>query len=83
MLYDNEPNTYVEHLRAEHRRVHAMLRHVRNVFLQSGGPDRDATPSDTVRFLHQVRSELAHHFADEEAGGCLEEAASLSRGCSL
>jgi hypothetical protein len=76
MLYDDEPNPFVEHLRAEHHRLHAMLRQTRSVFLQSGGPDRDATTADIVRVLRQVRSELAHHFEDEEAGGCLEEAAS-------
>jgi hypothetical protein len=76
MLYDHEPNPYVEHLRAEHRRLHAMLRQTRSIFLQSSSPDCDATTDDVVRVLLQVRSEMTHHFDDEEAGGCLEEAVS-------
>jgi hemerythrin len=76
MLYYEEQNPYVEHLLAEHRRLHTMLRLARSAILQCGGPDRDATTADIVRVLQQVRSEMAHHFADEEAGGCLEEAVS-------
>ena len=69
-------NSYVDHLLAEHHRLHALLRHARAAILQSGGPDRDATAADIVRVLKQVRQELAHHFMEEEAGGCLEEAVS-------
>jgi len=47
----------------------------------SGGPDGDTTCADIVRVLRQVREELAHHFAEEEAGGCLDEA--VSRCSSL
>ena len=67
---------YVEHLLAEHRRLHNMLRLARAALRHSAGPDRDATTADIVRILRQVREEIAHHFADEEAGGCIEEAVS-------
>lgn len=76
MLYYDEPNPYVEHLLAEHRRLHTMLRLARSAILQCGGPDRDATTEDIVRVLKQIRNEMAQHFKEEEAGGCLEEAVS-------
>lgn len=53
-----------------------MLRLARTAIVGSGGPDRDATCADVVRVFRQVREELEHHFAQEEAGGCLEEAVS-------
>ena len=76
MYAHNGSNIYVDHLLAEHHRLHALLRHARAAILQAGGPDRDATAADIVRLLKQVRQELTHHFAEEEAGGCLEEAVS-------
>lgn len=76
MLYHDEPNPYVEHLLSEHRRLHTMLRLAHSAIVQCGGPDHDATTADILRVLKQVRSEIAHHFADEDAGGCLEEAVS-------
>jgi hemerythrin len=71
-----ECRPYVEHLLAEHRRLHGLLRKSRAAIVQSGGPDRDATPEDIVRTLRFVRQELTEHFAQEEAGGCLDEAVS-------
>lgn len=65
---------YVNHLVAEHRRMHGMLHQARTSILQSGGPDRDASVDDIVSALRHIRSELAHHFGEEEAGGCLDEA---------
>ena len=71
-----ECRPYVDHLLAEHRRLHAMLRKARSAIVHSGGPDGDVTPADIVRTLRFIREELAEHFAQEEAGGCLEEAVS-------
>jgi len=76
MLPYDECEPYVQHLLTEHRRLHTMLRLARAAIRHSAGPDRDATTSDIVRILRQVREEIAHHFADEEAGGCIEEAVS-------
>jgi hemerythrin len=69
------PKTHqsVEHLLAEHRRLHVMLRLARSAILHSGGPDRNGTPADVVRVLRQVRDAFAQHFADEETSNCLEE----------
>ena len=69
-----ECQPYVNHLVAEHRRLHAMLHQARASIMQSGGPDRDASVNDILHALRNIRSELAHHFAEEEAGGCLDEA---------
>jgi hemerythrin len=73
--YD-ECRCYVEHLIAEHRRVHRMLRLTRSAIVSAHGPDRDATADDIVAVLRRVRDELEHHFAQEEGGGCLDEAVS-------
>jgi hypothetical protein len=75
MRSSDECCCYVEHLIAEHRRLHRNLRLARAAIVASGGPDRDATGADIVRVLRQVRDELEHHFAQEE-GGCLDEAVS-------
>jgi hypothetical protein len=74
--YD-ECRCYVEHFIAEHRRLHRMLCLARSAIVASGGPDRDSTAADIVRVIRQVRDELEHHFAQEEGGGCLDEAVSL------
>jgi hypothetical protein len=71
-----ECRPYVDHLLAEHRRLHAMLHQARASIVQSGSPDRDASAEDIVRILRHIRGELEHHFAEEEAGGCLDEAVS-------
>lgn len=71
-----ECRCYVEHLIAEHRRLHRMLRLAQHAIVAAHGPDRDADKADVARILSQVRGELAHHFAEEEEGGCLDEAVS-------
>jgi hemerythrin len=73
--YD-EFSSRVQHLLADHRRLHVMLQITRAALLHGGGPRHDATFSDVVRVLQQIRDELAHHFAEEETSGCLEEARS-------
>jgi hypothetical protein len=68
--------TYIDHLQAEHRRVRQMLRQAHAAIVWSGGPDRDVSPDDVVKALRRVRDDLEHHFAQEEAGGCMDEAVS-------
>jgi hypothetical protein len=69
-----ECQPYVNHLIVEHRRLHGMLHSARTSIMQSRGPDRDASVDDIVHALRRIRSELAQHFAEEDAGGCLDEA---------
>jgi len=76
MCDQTECRTYVNHVLAEHRRLHGILQKARSAILQTSGPDRDVTLAHVAQILKQVRGELGHHFAEEEAGGCMEEAVS-------
>ena len=76
MLPYDDCEPYVQHLLTELRRLHTMLRLARAAIRHSAGPDGHNTTPETVRILRQVREELAHHFAEEEGGGCMEEAVS-------
>jgi hypothetical protein len=71
-----ECRCYVDHLIAEHRRLHRMLRVARNAIMPLGATTGNVPGADMVKLLGGVREELEHHFAQEEGGGCLEEAVS-------
>jgi len=62
---------FLEHLRSEHRELHKQVDGVRQI-LKRGPNDLPLL----VQSLVNLRSRLAAHFAEEEAGGCLEEAVS-------
>src|SRR5262245_21976382 len=74
---------YVQHLIAEHRRLHALLREARTRLANAGGPDGDVTFHDVTATLQRLRRELTFHFAEEEDGGCLEEAVSCCPSLSV
>lgn len=76
MRSDDQCLSYVNHIVAQHRRLHAMLRLMRNAIGQSVQPDELPSFAEIVRILARLREELEHHFAEEEAGGCLDEAVS-------
>ena len=76
MREHDECRSHVEHLIAEHRRIHRMLRLAHHTIIGAQGSEQDAAPAVVVRVLQQVREELEHHFAQEEGGGCLHEAVS-------
>jgi hypothetical protein len=63
---------YVRHLRVQHRRLNEALQRIGETFLEK---DIEA-PARLVNGLAELRQDLAHHFAEEEEGGCLEEAVS-------
>jgi hypothetical protein len=65
----------VEHLVAEHRRLHVVIRLAGSAIFHCGGAARNRNPADILQVLQNVREELAHHFAEEEAGNCFEEIA--------
>lgn len=71
-----EGRCYVEHLLAEHRRLHRLIQQARTSIVLSGGPDGDSSFADVAQILRGLRKELEHHFAEEEGGGCLDEAVS-------
>lgn len=77
MTDDRENRCYVDHLIAEHRRLHSLLREMRAAIAQSIIPDQDPSFAELVQIFARLRDELGHHFAQEEGGGCLDEAVSL------
>jgi hypothetical protein len=67
-------DSYTRHMCVEHQRLNRLLleaRHRIDAWRASG--DR-RTPADVFAELQTIRGELEHHFAEEEAEGCLEEA---------
>jgi hemerythrin HHE cation binding domain-containing protein len=76
MRDDQESRCYVDHLVAEHRRLHMLVRQMRAAIAQSVGPDERPSFDEVRRVLTRLRDELKHHFAQEDDGGCLDEAVS-------
>jgi iron-sulfur cluster repair protein YtfE (RIC family) len=66
---------YVAHLKEEHREVHALVSGVRRQVEALTGADLPRQLPVVRRVLGDLRQRLARHFAEEEGGGCLEEAA--------
>jgi hypothetical protein len=60
---------------AEHRRLDDLLQKVRDSIVATGETGR-LPMADVVPMLRSVREELERHFAEEEEGGCLDEAVS-------
>src|SRR6266850_3554698 len=73
---------YVDHLLAEHRRLDHLIS--RTVATLPSWDDTDAATwlPGMMAGLTAIREELAHHFQEEEAGGCLEEAVAHCPGLS-
>jgi len=71
---DSRP--YVLHIRAEHRRLRETLRRILDFFPGRAEPAAQSVPSQTqlADDLTALRDDLAHHFTEEESGGCLDEA---------
>lgn len=71
---------YLEHIRLEHRHVHESLHQTRQLLSDvcRRCQERDELQKQFVDRLIALKEELVRHFAEEEAGGCLEEAASRS-----
>jgi hypothetical protein len=74
MKNSNGGNAYAQHLLAEHRRLDQLMH--RTIITLPGWEEADAVDwlPRTVGGLQAIRQEVARHFRDEEAGGCLEEA---------
>ena len=66
---------YVVHLRVEHRKLHDDLQRItRNWFSGEKETQQTSQAPRVVEALQALRTDLAEHFAEEEDGGCLEEA---------
>lgn len=82
MFNQLEFDCFINHLVSEHRRVHLLLCEVREAIDRHGGLKPVAEPptpaadrfTDVVHAVDHLRRELTAHFAEEERGGCLEEA---------
>ena len=66
---------FVEHMLAEHRRLEQLIRRTLVAFPAGPLADNAQWREPVVEGLVSLRDELAHHFREEESGGCLEEAA--------
>lgn len=73
--YD-ECKAYVDHLMVEHRRLHRLLLDARKTIADAHSGESNWGPK-AVKVLRDLRGTLQHHFAEEEQGGCLEEAVSF------
>jgi hypothetical protein len=79
MREDAVCRSYVNHLFAEHRRLQHLLRRARTAIGENGVRK---SHDECAAALAKVRDELRRHFAEEDAGGCLAEAASRCAGLS-
>ena len=77
----NHCGAYLEHLQAEHHRLNCCLLGIRHQFAKL---NRSTQPPDAlaglIKRLEDLMRELRSHFAEEEAGGCLEEAVARCPG---
>jgi hypothetical protein len=78
MQSTHECRSNAEHIIAEHRRLHRLMTQAHTAIIDFHRSDAKATTFDVVESLRQVRKELAHHFAQEEADGFLSKAAACS-----
>src|SRR5262245_18549708 len=67
-------NSYIDHLVAEHRRLHAMLREMQSAINHSVEREEESSFARVIRILTKLQAELHQHFGEEETGCCLEEA---------
>jgi hemerythrin len=74
MCNDDYRRTYIEHLRNEHRRLHRLLGDIKSAITGSIESEKSPFSFPIAQLLRQLSEQLKHHFAEEEAGGCLEEA---------
>jgi hypothetical protein len=71
----NYCGAYLEHLQAEHHRLNCALIGIRHEIAELNHTSRPLEALATLREkLEHLLLELRGHFAEEEEGGCLEEA---------
>jgi hypothetical protein len=75
----NHSGAYLEHVQAEHRHLNAALLEIRrHVAELAGKPQPPTAWNPVIAALKDLREELRSHFAEEEGGGCLDEASARS-----
>jgi hypothetical protein len=78
-MFENSSDyvAYATYLRSQHQRLHASLGRIAQLWSLRTERSRPATLIlQMIDGTEELRAELAHHFAEEECGGCLEEAVS-------
>lgn len=73
-MSQHSEESYVQHLRAEHRRVRRLLQQTLAALPPWEDADHGHWLPAMLRALKALRAEVATHFQVEEEGGCLEEA---------
>ena len=82
MASDCGERSYVEHLLAEHRRLDQLIRNALATLPAWEEAESATFLPGMIAGLAAIRAELVHHFREEEAGGCLEEAVARCPGLS-
>ena len=72
----SECQTYVMHMRLEHRHINEAVHDVVSLFSTETAANSKELVEQLAQKLRVLRAELAKHFAEEDAGGCIEEAIS-------
>jgi hypothetical protein len=79
MMMDTRQEAYVAGFKAEHRELHDVLRNVDRAWRVCETHDwTEADCGECCGALTALKDHLTHHFAQEEAGGYLEEALTLA-----
>jgi hypothetical protein len=64
--------TYMDHVRLQHRRMHQLIERLRP--LVHGAAGCESAFDDARQLLAELADHFSRHVAEEEGGGCLEEA---------
>ena len=75
---NDDCRTYVEHLRIEHSHIDQSLEQLQHLLGNAVNWSKENPAPALLARLLQFREQLALHFREEEEGGCMEEARSLS-----
>lgn len=70
-----ECRAFVEHLRSEHKRIQQAVGDVKRDLEATSSASEPARLREDLR---RLRKTLVEHFAEEDGGGCLEEAVSCA-----
>lgn len=76
MKTQEESQSYINHMATEHRHLEQLLTSAARMFPTWEEIDLAEWLPRIVEQFKKVRTQLGRHFAQEEAGGCLEEAVS-------
>src|SRR6476646_364796 len=82
MNVNDDCRAYAKHLRIEHSRIDLSLEELQHLIANTAQWSKENPAPALLAGLVQLREQLAHHFREEEEGGCTDEAQSRSLVCS-